>query len=205
MQLGLRSNSTLSLQLLHRVIEMKKIVKIGAITITALVMVGCSTTNSIPYKASTNNVITIQNTLKASNTKVTLGTFSMASGVTEELTCRLMGPVIVSPGKTMSTFIKEAFQEELFMAQAYDTNAPVKIDGKIEKISFSSVSPANWEISMRVSSNRSPGYSVAVKYNYGTSFDAYSACRNVADAFSPAVQELLRQVVSDPQFNQLVK
>lgn len=184
---------------------MKRTVKIGAITIAALVMVGCSTTNSIPYKASTNNVITIQNTLKASNTKVTLGTFSMASGVTEELLCRLMGPVKVSPGKTMSTFIKEAFQEELFLAQAYDTNAPVKIDGKIEKMSFSSVSPANWEISMRVSSNKSPGYAVAVKYNYDTSFDAMSACRNVADAFSPAVQELLRQVVSNPQFNQLVK
>lgn len=57
--------------------------------------------------------------------------------------CRLMGPVKVAPGKTMSTFIKEAFQEELFLAQAYDTNAPVKIEGQIQKMSFSSVSPAN--------------------------------------------------------------
>lgn len=184
---------------------MLKVAKISAILIAALVMVGCSTTNSIPYKASTTNVITIQNTLKASNSKVTLGTFSMASGVTEELMCRLLGPVKVSPGKTLTTFIKEAFQEELFLAQAYDTNAPVKIEGQIEKLSFSSVSPANWEISMRVTSNKSPGYTVAVKYNYNTSFDAFSACRNVADAFAPAVQELLRQVVSNPQFTQLTK
>ena len=184
---------------------MKNTIKVAIVIATVALLAGCSTTNSIPYKASTSNVITIQNTLKASNTKVTLGTFSMGSGVTEELLCRLMGPVKVAPGKTLSAYIKEAFQEELFLAQAYDTNASVKIEGQIEKLAFSSVSPANWEISMRVSSNKSPGYTVAVKYNYDTSFDAISACRNVADAFAPAVQELLRQVVTNPQFNQLVK
>lgn len=170
-----------------------------------MIIVGCSTTNSMPYKASTNNIIVLQNNLKPTNTKVTLGNFSLANGVEEELMCRLLGPVKVAPGKTLSTFIKEAFQEELFLAQAYDTNAPIKIEGKIERLSFSSVSPANWEIAMRVSSNKSAGYSVAVKYNYDTSFDAFSACRNVADAFSPTVQELLRQVVTNPQFNQLIK
>jgi hypothetical protein len=184
---------------------MKNLIKTGILLAAVALVAGCSTTNSIPYKASTSNVITLQNTVKASNTKVSLGNFSMASGVTEELMCRLMGPVKVAPGKTMSTFIKEAFQEELFLAQAYDTNAPVKIEGQIEKIAFSSVSPANWEISMRVSSNKSPGYTVVVKYNYDTSFDAWSACKNVADAFAPAVQELLRQVVTNPQFTQLVK
>lgn len=184
---------------------MGKFIKVGIIAAAAVIATGCSTTNSIPYKASTGNVITIQNTLKPSNTKVTLGTFAMGSGVSENLMCRLMGPVKVSPGKTMSTFIKEAFQEELFLAQSYDSNAPVAIEGRIEKLAFSSVSPANWEIAMHVSSNKSPGYTVAVKYNYDTSFDAFSACKNVADAFNPAVQELIRQVVSNPQFNQLVK
>jgi len=147
----------------------------------------------------------LQNTLKQSNTKVTLGNFSLANGVNEELMCRLMGPVKVAPGKTLSTFVKEAFQEELFLAQAYDSNAPVRIEGVIERLSFSSVSPANWELTMRVSSNKSQGYTVAVKYNFDTSFDAWSACKNVADAFSPAVQELIKQVVTDAQFAQLVK
>lgn len=184
---------------------MSKISKAGMIVAAAAVMVGCSTTNSIPYKASTSNVITLQNNLKQTNTKVTLGTFSLANGIDEELMCRMLGPVKVAPGKTLSTFIKEAFQEELFLAQVYDTNAPITIEARIERLSFSSVSPANWDIAMRVSSNKSPGYSVNVKYNYDTSFDAWSACKNVADAFSPAVQELLRQVVTDPQFTQLVK
>ena len=174
------------------------------ITLVLLVS-GCSTTNSIPYKASTSNVIALQNSLKQTNTKVSLGSFALAAGVTEELVCRMMGPVKVAPGKPITTYIKEAFQEELFLAQAYDTNASTIIEARIEKLAFSSVSPANWEITMRVSSNKSAGYSVSVKYNYETSFDAISACKNVADAFSPAVQELLRQVVVNPQFPQLVK
>jgi hypothetical protein len=176
-----------------------------AVAAFALVLAGCSTTNSIPYKASTANVIALQTALKQSNAKVSLGSFSMAKGVEEELLCRLMGPVKVAPGKTLSAYVKEAFQEELFMAQAYDPAAPISIEGTIERLSFSSVTPANWDIAMRVSSNRSPGFSVSVKYNYNTSWDAWSACRNVADAFAPAVQELLRQVVNHPQFAQLVR
>jgi len=181
------------------------LLKTGLLVGLALALVGCSTTNSNPYKASTTNVLTVQNALKPTNTKVQLGNFALANGVTEELTCRMLGPVNVAPGKNLTTFIKESFQEELFLAQVYDTQASNVINGRIEKLAFSSVSPANWEITMHVSSNKSPGYQVAIKYNYDTSFDAYSACRNVADAFSPAVQELLRQVVTNPQFTQLVK
>jgi hypothetical protein len=184
---------------------MLKFIKTGFVISCALLITGCATTNSIPYKASTSNVITIQNTFKSTNLKVTLGEFSIANGVEQELNCRLLGPVKVAPGKTLTNYIKDAFIEELFMAQAYDTAASVKINGVIEKIAFSSVSPANWEIVMRVSSNKSAGYTVDVKYDYETSFAAYSACRNVADAFAPTVQELLKKVVTHPQFSQLSK
>ena len=164
---------------------------------------GCSTTNSIPYKASTENIIAIQQGLKAQGKKVRLGSINMAPGVDEHLLCRLMGPVKVAPGKTLSQYIKDAFEEELFKAGVYDPNALTVIDGQIEKLKFSSVSPASWEISMSVKSNTSAGYTVAVKYPFNTSWDAYSACKNVADAFGPAVQALLKQVVINPKFRLL--
>ena len=184
---------------------MIKTVKLFAIVAVIAAISGCSTTNSIPYKASTSNVIFIQNTFQSKGVKVSVGSFSMGAGVEENLLCRLMGPVTVAPGKGLSTYIKEALQEELFLAQVYSVTAPNVIEGKIEKLAFSSVSPANWEISMRISSNNSAGYTTSIKYNYNTSFDAYSACKNVADAFSPAVQELIKQVVANPQFAALAK
>ena len=180
--------------------------KIQIVGIALLVfLAGCATTNSIPYKASTNNVIELQNTLKSSNLKVSLGKFDLANGIDEDMNCRMLGPLKVSPGKSVAIYVKDALQEELFLAQSYDSSSSNVIEARIERLAFSSVSPANWEIAMRISSNKSPGYSVDVKYKFDSSFDAFSACRNVADAFAPAVQELLHQVIYNPKFASLVK
>ena len=165
---------------------------------------GCATTNSIPYKASTSNVIAIQQIFQESGKKVSLGSVITAPGVKESPMCRLNGPIKVSPGKSPTQYIKDAFQEELFMAQVYSPNAPVSINCRVDALSFSSVSPANWKLIMTVSSNKSEGYTVSIEYPFSTSWDAYSACKNVADAFGPAVQELLKQVVTHPQFKSLV-
>ena len=173
------------------------------VAFSGALLIGCETTNSIPYKASTNNVIAIQQSLKAEDKTVSIGSIAMAPGVEESPLCRLMGPVKVAPGKSLPQYIKDAFQEELFTAGVYAPDAPTVIDGTITALSFSSISPANWTIAMAVESNQSPGYTVSTKYEFGTSWSAYSACKNVADAFGPAVQELLKQVVSNPQFRTL--
>jgi hypothetical protein len=166
---------------------------------------GCETTNSIPYKASTDNVIKIQENMKSNGAMVRLGDFNMAPGVDENVLCRLMGPVKVAPGKTLSAYIKDAFQEELFMAKVYSTDAPTIISGTVDALSFSSVSPAYWDISMTVKSNTYSGYQVKTRYEFDTSWTAYSACKNVADAFAPAVQSLLQKVISNPEFKNLTK
>ena len=182
---------------------MKSYKKVIFVASVAAIISGCSTTNSTPYKASTGNVIAIQQSLESLGKQVSIGTVSMASGVKESPTCRLMGPIKVAPGKSLAQYIKDAFIEELFMAKAYDPTSQSVINTKIESIKFSSFSPASWDIVMTVSSSNSPGYSVSVNYGFDTSWDAYSACKNVADAFGPVVQELLGKVVTHPQFSSL--
>jgi len=183
---------------------MKCMILMIAVCVLSLSVFGCSTTNSIPYKASTANVISIQRMLQSQGKKVSIGTITSAPGVEDAPMCRLMGPVVVAPGKSLPQYIKDAFQEELFLAQVYDPNASTKIDCRVEALSLSSVAPANWDITMSVKSNISSGYTVSVRFPFNTSWDAYSACKNVADAFGPAVQELLKQVVTHPEFNSLV-
>ena len=172
---------------------------------TAALVAGCQTTNSIPYKASTANVISIQQTLQPQGKKVSLGNIGLASGVEESPLCRLNGPVIVAPGKSLPSYIKDAFQEELFMAQVYQPNSSNVIEGRLEALSFSSVTPAIWNITMSVQSTSGAAYTTTVKFPFETSWSAASACKNVADAFGPAVQELLKQVVNHPQFGALAK
>lgn len=180
-------------------------VQMAAVGAAAVVLTGCQTTNSIPYKASTTNIISIQQSLQAQGKKVAVAGVSMAPGLEESPLCRLNGPIKVAPGKTPTEYIKDAFIEELFAAGAYDPKSPNAISGRIEALSFSSVSPANWIISMSVKSPNSAGYSVSTKYAFDTSWTADAACRNVADAFGPAVQDLLKQVVTNPQFSTLAK
>ena len=182
---------------------MKKIVAIIGLIVSGLTLSGCETTSSRPYTASTGNVLKLQSVLTESGDKVALGSFSEDEGI-GSLTCRLMGPVDVAPGKSKAEYIKEALQTELFMAQVYDVNADIEIDGKLDSLDFSSVSPANWEFGFTVSSNKSDGYSVTTKYPFKTSYSAYSACKNVADAFGPAVQQLIKEIVEHPEFTSLI-
>lgn len=180
--------------------KQSKFALVATMCAAGVLLTGCETTNSIPYKASAANVIAIQQNLQPK--KVSVADVGLANGVDESPLCRLNGPVKVAPGKTPSQYIKDAFQEELLMAQAYDVKG-APIEGRIEELKFSSVSPAYWQITMAVKSSAAPGYTVSVKYPFDTSWTAAGACRNVADAFGPAVQELLKQVVTNPQFSTL--
>jgi len=182
---------------------MNNLKKACLILASTAALVACSTTNAVPYKASTSNVMTIKNVLATDGIKVRISSITAAPGVNEHPTCRMMGKVNVAPGKSPAQYIKEAFEEELFLAQAYSPEDGVSIKGEIQFLDFSSVSPADWQIKMNVSSENSPGYSVEVKYQYQTSWDAISACKNVANAFGPAVQELIKNIVRHPQFKEL--
>lgn len=177
-----------------------RIALVASICAAGVVLAGCETTNSIPYKASAANVIAIQQSLQPR--KVSVADVGLAAGVDESPLCRLNGPVKVAPGKTPSQYIKDALQEEILMAQSYDIKG-APIEGRIEELKFSSVSPAYWQITMAVKSPVDNGYKVSVKYPFDTSWTAAGACKNVADAFGPAVQELLKQVVTNPQFSAL--
>lgn len=178
-------------------------------TIAALVAAsfttGCSTTSTVAqYKASTRNVMTIQDYVGSSDRKVKLNNFTAAPGVNESMWCRAMGPISVGSGKTPAQFIHDALEEELFLGKAYSDTARDVISGHVDEIKFSSVSPANWEIALTLSSSTGTSYQTKAKFDFDTSWDAISACKNVADAFSPAVQETLKKAVSDGRFKALM-
>lgn len=183
---------------------MKRTTLALAIAALAAVLSGCSTTSGgTPYKASTHNVITIQE--QAEGSKVRLLSFTADAGVSEAPWCRANGPVSIGSGKTPAQFIHDALQEELFLAQAYSTSADVALSGRLDALSFSSVSPANWEITLTLSSTTGASYQTHNRYEFETSWAAVNACKNVADAFAPAVQDTLKKAVSDARFKTLLK
>ena len=175
----------------------------GALLSTLLA--GCSTTSSpVQYKASTKNVVAIEDYVHDTAAKVETADFVSGPGVEGSPWCRANGPVSFGSGKTAAQFIQEALQEELFLAKAYASNAPISIGGTVDKLTFSSVSPASWEIGLTLTSSNGQILRVENSHRFDTSWDAWSACKNVADAFAPAVQGTLAKAVSDPRFKMLL-
>ena len=164
-----------------------------------LLLAGCETTNSIPYQVSTDNIMNMRANVDPDNT-VRVDEFDTANEVDPSPTCRLMGPVKVAPGKTMAKYIEESFEKELYHSQLLDLKSPVIIKGTLEKMDFSSVSPASWDISLRLQSSNGSTLIVSNNYGFDTSFSAYGACQNVADAFGGAVQALLGKAIDNPDF-----
>lgn len=184
--------------------SLMKAVLLAVSAASIMLLAGCSTTSGgTPYKASTHNVISIQE--QAGGAKVRLMDFTTAAGVSESPWCRANGPISIGSGKTPAQFIHDALQEELFMAQAYSPSASTIVSGRLDELSFSSVSPANWVISLTLSSSTGASYQTKNTYEYETSWAAISACKNVADAFAPAVQDTLKKAISDARFKTLIQ
>ena len=178
--------------------------RIVTLIATLLLLGACETTSSRPYKASTDNILAIQQAIGQTNAKVQLGTFAAAQGIDTEPTCRAMGALEVAPGQSPVDYIKDALQEELFNAGVYDINNGTLINAEITELNFNSFGTGSWSVGLKASSTSLPsGYQVNVEYSFKTSFSAISACQNVIDAFQPTISELLNKLVTHPQFPSL--
>ncbi|HRJ01091.1 MAG TPA: hypothetical protein PKV67_09955 [Hyphomonas sp.] len=170
----------------------------------ALTLGACETTSSRPYAPSTANILAFQAALKETDSKVQVAPFSLASGVSEKLTCRALGALEVAPGKSAREFVESAMRDELFAAGVYDAAKGVAINGELTQLDFNSMGTGSWDISLKLSSTALPeGYEVGTHYTFKTSYSAIKACQNVIDAFTPAVQELIGKAVADPSFKKL--
>jgi len=164
---------------------------------TAL-MTGCAF-NVAPYGASVKNV----EALKAASIKpVSVARFEAAKPGQASISCRAAGSVKVEP--SFETYIEKAFIDELKLAGLYDPNSSLKLSGKLEQIDFSSgISDGNWTFTLVVSNARNESFSTQSKFPFSGSFIADKACQEVAQAFGPAVQKLIEDVVRNPKFKQL--
>lgn len=176
--------------------------KILSLTAVAAVVLlsGCAFKTS-PYGASVQNVEAI----KASNLKpVAVATFKSAKPGLNSITCRAAGPVTVEP--SFEAYVQKALIDELKLAGAYDPASPVVLSGTLEAVDFSSgITDGNWTFSLAVANSRNESFTTKSSYGFSGSFVADRACQEVAQAFVPAVQQLIKDVVKNPKFGQVAK
>lgn len=168
------------------------------LAIAASLLSGCAF-KTLPYGASASNVEGIRSVnIKA----VAVSKFQSVKPGLASIICRAVGPVTVEPN--FESYIEKAFVSELKLAGAYDPNSQLVLNGKLEEIDFNSgMSDGNWILALTISNARSESFTTKTKFNFAGSFFGDKACGDVSQAFVPAVQRLIEDVVRDPRFKQI--
>ena len=169
----------------------------------AVLSAGCSTMTPARYSVSVDNNQALKQ-YQGSKARVA----SMASPASYDANCRLMGPIQASDGMSIPQFIEKAFNDEMKFAGIYDTQEGVVLTGTMNKIEFSSTSGLTngwWDLGLTLSSSNGKSMSVENRYEFKSGFDAWTACSQTAQALGPAVQDLIKKIVTDAQFAALLR
>ena len=177
---------------------------LASLLAVAALLAACETPTTQRYSISADNNQAIKS-LGASS--IGIRTFAGPAGFSSN--CRALGPMQVSDGINHTQYIQRAFEDELKIAGAYAQGAArVSIGGKLNKLEFSSskgITGGYWQIDLTLDSSNGSKLDVSEYYEFNSGFVANDACRNTAEAYSRAVQNLVGKAVKSPTFADLVK
>ena len=165
---------------------------------------GCSTYAADRYSVSPDNVAAVKQAVAAKpGTKIAVSPFTAAEPGHTEFDCRLVGPVKTPDGQSFEAYIRKALVDELQIADAYSENGGATMGGDLKSIDMDSFA-GTWTIVLAVSSNSGASYTVTEVFKYESSFFAEAACQQGSQALQPAVQDLIKKVVTHPDFQKII-
>lgn len=174
-----------------------------AVVLSALVLSACSTYMPQRYSISADNNVA----LKAIGVGgINVGSFKGLPNFDNG--CRAAGPIAPPDNMSFEAYIQKALADELKIAGKFDDKTPkITLSGVVEQLSFSSsrgLTGGSWDIGLRINSSNSKSSYVSEHYEFNSGFVADTACKQTAEAFFPAVQNLIGKLVKSPEFLALV-
>lgn len=164
----------------------------------AFFVAGCETYSAPRYGMSADNIVALKGLAPA---QIAVGPFAEAQQFSDG--CRAAGPIMAADRLGFAAYIRKAFIDELKIAGVYADNGSVTLTGTLDKLAFSST-VAYWDIWLTVRSSNGRSISVQEHYAFDGAFAAVTACKRVADAYFPAVQNVLQKLIASPDFRSLV-
>lgn len=174
-----------------------------AVLFIALALSACSTYTPQRYSISADNNVALK-AIPAGN--INVGQFNDAASFNSN--CRAVGPIAPPDSMSFAGYIQKALADELKVAGKFDDKAPkTTLSGSIEQLSFSSsrgLVGGSWDIGLKLNSSNGKSMIVTEHYEFNSGFDGFTACKQTAEAFYPAVQNLIGKLVKSPEFVALV-
>jgi hypothetical protein len=170
----------------------------------AAALAGCSTFTTPRYAidADTNMA------LKALNTSgIGIGDFSAPASF--DANCRMAGPLAPPDGMSHAAYLRKAFEDEMKVAGVYAAGAPrVVLSANVNRLAFSSargLTGGAWDVAMTMKSSNGATMVVDEHYEFESGFVADTACKQTAEAYFPAVQNVVKKTVRSPEFKALIR
>ncbi|MBN8502691.1 MAG: hypothetical protein J0M19_16320 [Sphingomonadales bacterium] len=181
---------------------------IGLKTVAATLLVGllagCSTFTTPRYSISADTNVALK-ALGESN----IGVGPFVGPPSFDSACRAAGPLSPPDGMSHTAYIKKAFEDEFKVAGIYAAGSPKRtISGTVNKIQFSSargLTGGSWDIDLTLASSNGAKMQVLEHYEFESGYVADTACKQTAEAYFPAVQNLIAKAVRSPEFKTLLK
>jgi len=174
---------------------------IVGMAIAVLCLAGCANMATDRYASSVDNVVALR---PYAASQVNVGQFTSSVPGKNAIGCRLGAPILTPDGEPFSEYIRKALSDELKLANAYSANSPVTLSGNLDLIDFSS-NTGKWDLGITLRSSNGHSLKASTEHKFVTSFGGDTACAQTAQAFMPAVQDLIRQTIESPEFSALFK
>lgn len=162
----------------------------------------CSGYTANTYSVSAENVVALRQL--PSENSINVGEFTSDLDFKKTLSCRGGAPLGVPGDKAFHEYIREALVTELMIAERFAPNAPVTLTGKLNALDFESMG-GSWNLDVTFVSSNGKSISIKDSYSYESSIIADSACQQTAQAFMPAVQQMIKRLITHPDFKSLLQ
>ncbi len=178
----------------------------SSITILFFVLAVSGCSHVAPrYSISANNVESLRAATANGTEKVAIEQFTTFESGLSSIGCRAAGPVQTPDGTTFEKYIQDAISSELKIAQAFSKESSIRLNGRLDYITFNSnIFAGNWQIDMTFSGATVQPFTINTVYPFSTNFAAAVACEQVAAALPAAVQDLIAKLIAHPSFQKIV-
>jgi hypothetical protein len=170
---------------------------------SVLALSACSTFTPQRYSISADNNVALK-AIGVGN--INVGTFT--GPATFDSACRGAGPIAPPDNMSFQGYVQKALADELKVAGLFDDKtSKTTLSGAVEQLSFSSsrgLTGGEWNIGLRVDSSNGKSVTVSEHYTFESGFVADTACKQTAEAYLPAVQNLIGKLINAPGFQALV-
>lgn len=174
-----------------------------AVALSAVFISACSTYMPQRYSISADNNVALK-AIGVGN--INVGPFKGPSAF--DNACRGAGPIAPPDNMSFEAYIQKALADELKVAGMFDDKSPkATLSGVVERLSFSSsrgLTGGEWDIALRVNSTTGKSAFVTEHYEFNSGFVADTACKQTAEAYLPAVQNLIGKLIKTPEFKALL-